>query len=325
MPEGSVTSTSTAEAVVSYTSPTTSTIVVSTSAASTVPAQYPVEPGSHVIAIDVGGVEREYTLLIPESIDQSSPAPLVIGFHGWGGNAESIIGSVQQWGAAAEEHGFLLVAPHGLPGTFFGSEGSEWAVLRSEDELEAFRARSDYGPEFVYEYFYDELAEFSKGDRDVEFTAAILEQTSSFLPVDTDRIFVTGFSLGGWMASRVACDLGDRIADLAPTFHSLLISLPCTSQAPFRSPLSVIPGATNSLQLKPWPTGHNTTVAIRDPPVALRRTASADSATRTVDPRSSSSSSTQKQRRFRDKRPKQPGPSSNPFHRQTLMCRAVGL
>jgi poly(3-hydroxybutyrate) depolymerase len=190
------------------------------------------QPGRHELTMTVEGVERGYTLVVPGSYDGTRATPLVIGYHGWGGTPESIIGEVQRWGDVAERNGFLLVAPAGLVGSFFGAEGPEWAVLRDEAELARFEGRGEYQPDRVYEYFLEELAEFTVGDRDVEFTEALLNELTVLLDVDWDRIYVTGFSLGGWMASRVACDLGHRIAAVAPTFHSLIISQPCEGSGP---------------------------------------------------------------------------------------------
>ena len=42
--------------------------------------------------------------------------------------------------------------------------------------------------------------------------------------MDADRVLVTGESMGGFMASRVACDLGDNFAALGPNYNSLLYS-----------------------------------------------------------------------------------------------------
>ena len=46
--------------------------------------------------------------------------------------------------------------------------------------------------------------------------AALLDEISTRLPVDTDRVYLTGLSLGGYAAWDVACDLPERFAAIAP-------------------------------------------------------------------------------------------------------------
>jgi polyhydroxybutyrate depolymerase len=187
----------------------------------------PVDPGEHRMTIVVEGEPRSYLLLIPASYDGGEPVPLVMAYHGACHTPEDVVRGAQRWGDLAEEHGFILVAPLGLDGVFFGSACEEWAVLHDEQELARFQGSEEYQPDRVYEYFLEEIAEFSTGSRDVEFTSALLDALPATLNIDPGRVFVTGFSLGGWMASRVACDLGERVRGVAPTFHSLLISRPC--------------------------------------------------------------------------------------------------
>lgn len=50
---------------------------------------------------------------------------------------------------------------------------------------------------------------------DVAYIGTVLDVLAAGYCVDLDRVYVTGHSLGGAMAERVACDLGDRIAAVA--------------------------------------------------------------------------------------------------------------
>jgi polyhydroxybutyrate depolymerase len=190
----------------------------------------PVDPGEYELTIALDGEERSYLLLIPAPYDGSEPVPLVIGFHGACHTPEEVVRGAQRWGDLAEEHGFILAAPLGLDGVLFGSDCEEWAVLHDDQELARFQGLEEYQPDTVYEYFLEEIAEFSTGSRDVELTAALLDTLPAALNIDPGRVFVTGFSLGGWMASRIACDLGERVRAVAP--HSLLISQPCPAAHP---------------------------------------------------------------------------------------------
>ena len=51
---------------------------------------------------------------------------------------------------------------------------------------------------------------------DVAFTRAILDDLETVARVDPRRVFATGMSNGAMMAYRVAAELSDRIAAIAP-------------------------------------------------------------------------------------------------------------
>lgn len=123
---------------------------------------------------------RRYLLYVPESLDPTQPAPLVISMHGfaeWPAHQRDI----SRWNALADEHGIIVVYPmgtgfplrwrtHGAPGT------------------EADRAI------------------------DVAFISGLIDALASDYAIDPARIYVNGLSNGGGMSFAVACDLADRIA-----------------------------------------------------------------------------------------------------------------
>jgi polyhydroxybutyrate depolymerase len=51
---------------------------------------------------------------------------------------------------------------------------------------------------------------------DVGFVEVMLDALSADLCIDQSRIFATGMSNGGFLAHRLACELSDRIAAIAP-------------------------------------------------------------------------------------------------------------
>jgi polyhydroxybutyrate depolymerase len=61
----------------------------------------------------------------------------------------------------------------------------------------------------------------SRGDDDVAFVRALLDALATEVCVDTRRVFATGFSNGGFFANRLACELSDRIAAIAPVAGDL--------------------------------------------------------------------------------------------------------
>ncbi|HXQ11982.1 MAG TPA: PHB depolymerase family esterase [Caulobacteraceae bacterium] len=141
------------------------------------------------LTLNVGGVERTAYLHAPDRIDPARRYPLVIGFHGGAGNAEGYIENSQLF-AKGEAAGFIVVCPQGTPIPIAGDH----RVWNSGPEYE----RSSHGTD------------------DVAFTRLIIDQVSRMYAIDPKRVFVTGFSNGGQMAYRLALELPDRIAAIAP-------------------------------------------------------------------------------------------------------------
>ena len=127
-------------------------------------------------------------LHIPPSYSDTGGAdatPLVLLFHGSGGNAREIA-RYTGLPAKADRAGFIAVMAQGLKTTFIPKP--EWT----------FTTLGPHGP----------------GDPDdVAFIDDALEAE---LCIDSARVFSTGFSAGAQLSVRLACDLSDRIAAIAP-------------------------------------------------------------------------------------------------------------
>jgi len=147
------------------------------------------EPGVTVVELVSGGVDRRYRRYVPPGYDGSEAMPVVLNFHGLAGNAEQQAALTNLEELAGTED-FIAVHP-----------------LGSVD------------PNTGMTYF--ELGTASTVD-DVAFTADILDDLGATLCVDPARVYAMGFSNGGYMSSRLACDLADRIAAIttvAATTH----------------------------------------------------------------------------------------------------------
>jgi polyhydroxybutyrate depolymerase len=70
---------------------------------------------------------------------------------------------------------------------------------------------------------------------DVGFVRTLLDDLATVANVDADRVFATGLSNGGIMAHRVASELSDRIAAIAPVGGPLMLPAPNAGR-----PVSVI-------------------------------------------------------------------------------------
>src|SRR5262249_44867078 len=115
---------------------------------------------------------------------------LVIGLHGGGGDAESLIRSAG-WNDKADQEGFIVAYPNGAGPDLLGKLFGTW------------NAGACCG--------------FAKANNidDVGFISAVIDDLESHFTIDSARIYATGHSNGALMAYRLACELTNRIAAIA--------------------------------------------------------------------------------------------------------------
>lgn len=138
--------------------------------------------GDTTISLSSAGLTRTFILHLAPSYG-IQPQALVINYHGYNFTALKME-QYSNMPAEADKAGFILVFPQGVdnPPSWNAGLGA-------------------YGP---------------TGDADdVQFTRDMLSYLEKSYCVDTHRVYVTGFSLGGGMAYRVACTLTTQIAALA--------------------------------------------------------------------------------------------------------------
>ena len=137
--------------------------------------------------------EIEYALFTPSSHSGAAKAPLVVLFHGFGSNPQQVI-RYQGLTAAAEKHGFLVVAPYGYNSRgWYGSRGPGKSGFRDVAE----------DPE--------NLGELSEQD-----VTNVLEWALEELNVDRARVYLMGHSMGGAGIWHFATKRPDLWAGLAP-------------------------------------------------------------------------------------------------------------
>jgi polyhydroxybutyrate depolymerase len=144
-------------------------------------------PGIHDFSLEHDGFARTYRLYVPTKYEDGEPSPLVFVLHGGGGNAERLEGLGFE--PLADRNGALIVYPQGVENNWADGRGTTDAELAGAD--------------------------------DVSFLAALIDEISTTLSIDSDQVFVTGVSNGGVMSHRLACDLADRFGAVASVIGSL--------------------------------------------------------------------------------------------------------
>ena len=136
-----------------------------------------------------GGRERHYRIHVPRQIDKTSPVPLVFCFHGGGGTAE--VASRMGFSPLAKQEGFLVVYPEGL--------NRHWNDGRNSNKFAEQDAEVD----------------------DVAFVLALLKRLQREFRIDTDRVYATGASNGGFFCNRLAIEASDKFAAVAVMIATL--------------------------------------------------------------------------------------------------------
>lgn len=150
-------------------------------------------PGDYERSIKVGKLERYYLVHVPPRYQKNRPTPVVLNFHGGGGNAESQR-NFSQMDVTADRYGFIVVYPQGT---------SRKRVLKFRQGY-TWNAGSCCG--WAQEHNID----------DVGFTAALLDDLAQQFNINPRMVYATGYSNGAIMCYRLACELSDRIAAIAP-------------------------------------------------------------------------------------------------------------
>jgi len=142
----------------------------------------------------MGEQERNYLVHVPKSYDSKKPAPVVLALHG-----AAMDGSMMLWFSGlnrkSDEAGFIVVYPSGTG-------------------IGPFRTWNAGG-------FKGMMAE-GKPD-DVAFIGKLLDKLSLVLNVDTKLVYACGMSNGAMMCYRLAAELSERIAAIAPVAGTVAI------------------------------------------------------------------------------------------------------
>jgi poly(3-hydroxybutyrate) depolymerase len=149
-------------------------------------------PGVTNGSIDVAGVPRTYVLVLPAATP-STPLPIYFVFHGLGGS---------------------------------GAQYRSWMRFEREAQGDAIFVYPDGLPDGQGQTGWPDT-----GGRDVAFFDALLARLQATACADPRRVFVTGFSYGGYMSNTLGCRRAGVVRGIAPLSGGLPWAGSCNGQA----------------------------------------------------------------------------------------------
>lgn len=130
----------------------------------------------------IGGTSRTYNRYLPTGLTPSEEVDLIIVLHGIGDNANNM--SNVGFNLIADTARFIAVYPQGVNNGFGQSSWNNGTLLGSTVD-------------------------------DISFFKKIIDTLLLDYNVNPQRVYCTGFSMGGIMTNRVSCEMNGRIAAVA--------------------------------------------------------------------------------------------------------------
>jgi len=143
-------------------------------------------PGDHDLQINSGGYLRLYRVHVPQRYSGQAPVALVIDIHGHAlTNDDQMKRSGQR--EQSDRLGFIVAWPQGIANSWNGQGCCTVA----------------------YDLKID----------DVGFLRAVIGEVSARTNINAAKVYVTGWSNGGGLSQRMACEAADLVAAIAPVAH----------------------------------------------------------------------------------------------------------
>lgn len=170
-----------------------------------------VGPGTYDWTVEHQGRTRKFRVHVPPGYDATRPTPAVLAFHGFGSSEVQMEG-LTGLSTLADTEGFIAVYPRGLKASEVNGPGEP------SDNTRGWSAGACCGTA-------------RNAVDDVGFVDALLADLDTRVCVDTRRTFAMGFSNGGFMSYRLACERASRFAAIAPVAGTEGLS-ECTPSRP---------------------------------------------------------------------------------------------
>ncbi len=147
--------------------------------------------------IIIDGITRSYTLQLPQNYYETAALSLVIALHGGSGSAAQFE-NTSKLSQKANTAGFIVVYPNGT-GT-----------------LQTWNAGNCCG------------SAVNNSINDVTFISMLIDKLITNYKVNAKKVYATGHSNGGMLCYRLACELSNKIAAIAPNSSTMVMPIACT-------------------------------------------------------------------------------------------------
>ncbi len=139
---------------------------------------------------------RTYNIVLPSNYNEQQNFSMIIGMHGGASNAEQFESNSQLTDKANAE-GFIIVYPNGT-GRLQTWNGGRCCGSAATENVD-----------------------------DIKFISMLIDKLTAEYKIDPKRIYATGHSNGGIMSYRLACELSNKIAAIAPNASTMEMITPC--------------------------------------------------------------------------------------------------
>jgi polyhydroxybutyrate depolymerase len=151
-----------------------------------------------------GGTTRTYVIHLPATYGKHKQrVPLVLAFHGGGGRSGRFE-TLSRLSEKADKEGFVVVYPDGM-------------LSQGALSIRTWNAGKCCNPK----------ASLGRQADDVGFVSALIDELAKTYRIDTKRVYATGHSNGAMFCYRLACELSNKIAAIAPNAGTIQLQQPC--------------------------------------------------------------------------------------------------
>jgi polyhydroxybutyrate depolymerase len=167
-------------------------------------------------SINVDNRNRLYLLHLPPNFDKKDRFPVILAFHGGGGDYQK---TVRHYGLnnLADANGFIVVYPNAI--------NKAWNMPWVSSRVRKMDTSVD----------------------DVHFISSLLDKLISDYKVDSSRVFCTGISRGGIFSLFLAWKLSNHISAIAPVCASIPHSISDNYSFSHPTPVLLINGTEDPL------------------------------------------------------------------------------
>jgi polyhydroxybutyrate depolymerase len=194
--------------------------------------------------ITVENKDRSYVVHLPKGYDEKQHYPVVVLLHGLNQEADDME-RLTRFNVLADKDSVIAVYPSALQG--------RWNVGVQPAPTQNYRRgpyrRPGWGgypgggyPRGGGQREPGQQGRSARAD-DIDFFNHMLDKLGNKFSVDTSRIYFAGLSDGGFMATKVACSLTDRVAAVATVGAAMPKTMVCVPSRPL--PVVMINGTSD--------------------------------------------------------------------------------